>query len=1049
MSDIRLDIPDISVIVNTGDNYNVNLHRSQTVAINKDNYFRVADLATSASYAVTASYVAGDAGVADWSEITNKPTVVSSSTQIQLGQISGTTFGSANFTFPQSLFVEGPLSASSITGSFKGDGSQLTGLVTDLRISGSSGADVVSLLTDDLTVTGINGLVATVTDNTITIDVPVALTSSLFGTASIAENITLIDAGTYTTGSDSVIIPTPSGGLSYTTSASHALFADSASIHGTIGYIPRWNTSTSLTQSILYQTASGILINSTTQHTPESPDVLGVYAGVTDSYNAVSVHGTIDNYLQINIKNFDGGTTASSDIVATADTGNESAGYINMGINGSGYTGSFIGGALDAYLYSTGSELLIGNISEGYGITFFTSGPNVDNTGRMFITPDGTVGINTRETTTGFPETLFVRALNDNTYNLITAKSKIDAYSQFNLQNEGTGSYSSADIVATADNGNERGNFINIGINGSQYIGDFTGDYGNANDAYLYSTGSSGHLHIGEASPTGEVTIFAGGTDFETTSKLRIRANNQHELSGSLFISGSLTVSGSSTFTNIGPAVLSGSLNVTNGITGSLNYNNIVEVPDGLVSSSNQITEALPAGLISSSEQINTGSFSGSFIGTLTGTIESASYATTASYALVAVAEVPQGTVSSSTQIDYTQIQNQPTTIATASYVTYANVADKPALVSASSQISYTGLTDIPSNIISNSAQLPVGIVSSSTQILNYNTFATTASNVFDADQIITGSLYITNNLHVFGSSSVSYISQSTLDIGTNIITVNVQNPSVRYGGLAVIDSASSPRVSGSLLFDSVENQWLFIHQDQANITSSILLMGPETYNNVGNETHPTTNRVMKSINDEHLGDSQITDDGTTVSIPGNLTVSGVVSASQFTGSLFGTATTASYALPAGLPSGVVSSSNQISQFGNIRLQVGTTGKNSGASFYLNSNTRTATDSTSPQQDTAFLIQSAGLTTVNVYLMQGNAIASGSSNSTLVGVARNANGMDFSEATLIASSSANLLQHSIQTWTFSGLSLAQFDSIHIYVDPTSAPGTLFGVVVVS
>lgn len=40
-----------------------------------------------ASYAVSASYVIGDAGITDWSEITNKPTVVSSSQQIVEGLV--------------------------------------------------------------------------------------------------------------------------------------------------------------------------------------------------------------------------------------------------------------------------------------------------------------------------------------------------------------------------------------------------------------------------------------------------------------------------------------------------------------------------------------------------------------------------------------------------------------------------------------------------------------------------------------------------------------------------------------------------------------------------------------------------------------------------------------------------------------------------------------------------------------------------------------------------------------------------------------------------
>lgn len=55
-----------------------------------------------------------------------------------------------------------------------------------------------------------------------------SITSSLFGTASVAAGIDVIFAGVYQTGSGSYIIPTPSGGLSYITSASYAITASYA-----------------------------------------------------------------------------------------------------------------------------------------------------------------------------------------------------------------------------------------------------------------------------------------------------------------------------------------------------------------------------------------------------------------------------------------------------------------------------------------------------------------------------------------------------------------------------------------------------------------------------------------------------------------------------------------------------------------------------------------------------------------------------------------------------------------------------------------------------
>jgi hypothetical protein len=162
--------------------------------------------------------------------------------------------------------------------------------------------------------------------------------------------------------------------------------------------------------------------------------------------------------------------------------------------------------------------------------------------------------------------------------------------------------------------------------------------------------------------------------------------------------------------------------------------------------------------------------------------------------------------------------------------------------------------------------------------------FATTASYLNNLNQnlALTGSLTITNNLTVLGSASITYVSQSTLNIGTNLITVNTNTPATRFGGLAVIDSGSSPQVSGSILFDSTNNQWIFTHQNTGGaITSSVFIQGPQTYNNVGNETNLTNNRLPKSVNAEHIGDSNITDTGTVVSINSNTQLTGSLSLSS------------------------------------------------------------------------------------------------------------------------------------------------------------------------
>ena len=810
-----------------------------------------------------------------------------------------------------------------------------------------------------------------------------------------------------------------------------------------------------------------------------------VSASAQIDYNSIQnkLSGVISSSTQFNALTNTSASYALTASVATEVSGGGQQGYVALWATNSRLSSSGL-------LYQTASSLILGE-----GTTFF------DETN---------------------PDKLGIYAGRTNSFNLISAHANNDNYLQINIRNFSTGSNSSADFVATYDTGTEDTGYINMGINGTSYVGNAINDL--PGDGYIYTTGSN--LVIGTATSGSTLTLFAGGERY-SDGKLRLRANNQHELSGSLFVTGSLTVSGSSTFTNIGPAIFSGSVNTTNGVTGSftgsfigdgsnltgiatilafsgstsgtdtlnlktealtfsgsngitatvtnntvtlaapagtvsassqIDYNNIQNKLSGVVSSSTQVQPLLPTGTVSSSGQVDITATTGyatfsSSLATVDATQQvsiNALNAATSSYAINSTIQaqlagvvsssaqvkplLPAGTVSSSaqypgwvtasSQIDYNSIQNKlsgvyssstqvvaaianqtiaPTTVnatsilsssvlqtstnaliggklavtgsaeftstvtasnLTANQAVFTNASDglvsnaitgtgnvvmsaSPTLTgtitaqnitatgtmllagifSSSAQVDYNSIQNKLSGVVSSSAQvaplLPNGTVSSSAQYpgwvtassqinitatTGYSTFssslatvdanqqaeinalknvtgsyATTGSNTFKADQTITGSLYISQNLYVQGSSSISYISQSTLNIGTNIITVNTNLPGVRLGGLAVIDSASSsPVKSGSFLFDSLNDQWIMVHQDAGNgITSSIALMGPQTYNNVGNETLLTKNRVLKSDGLEHVTDSQITDNGVTVSITNGLSVGTNLTASQ------------------------------------------------------------------------------------------------------------------------------------------------------------------------
>jgi len=167
-------------------------------------------------------------------------------------------------------------------------------------------------------------------------------------------------------------------------------------------------------------------------------------------------------------------------------------------------------------------------------------------------------------------------------------------------------------------------------------------------------------------------------------------------------------------------------------------------------------------------------------------------------------------------------------------------------------------------------------------------TFATTGSNIFYGSQTITGSLFITQNLVVQGSSSLVNITGSSVNIGTNNIVLNTATPAVRFGGLSVQDSGSGQGVSGSLLWDSFNNHWLYVQPSGSGeeYNSAILIAGPKNTGTIGNESGITSGSIQVALGENHIGDSIMTQNvgSTKITIAGALDVNGAVSASSIVG---------------------------------------------------------------------------------------------------------------------------------------------------------------------
>ena len=181
----------------------------------------------------------------------------------------------------------------------------------------------------------------------------------------------------------------PSGNVGIGTTSPGALLELSSSTAANL-----FNIKGARGNNIIYVSGSGNIGINSSAFDPLAPEAL-LISGST--YNIISADTNINTYGQVHTQNRNAGTAASSDLVATNDTGNEVGNYVDMGINSSGYTAAFIGNANDGYLYNTGSQFYIGNASPGRNLYFFAG--STTNTASMMLSASGNVGIGTTNPT--------------------------------------------------------------------------------------------------------------------------------------------------------------------------------------------------------------------------------------------------------------------------------------------------------------------------------------------------------------------------------------------------------------------------------------------------------------------------------------------------------------------------------------------------------------------------------------------------------------------------------------------------------------------------
>jgi hypothetical protein len=194
----------------------------------------------------------------------------------------------------------------------------------------------------------------------------------------------------------------------------------------------------------------------------------------------------------------------------------------------------------------------------------------------------------------------------------------------------------------------------------------------------------------------------------------------------------------------------------------------------------------------------------------------------------------------------------------TASYVV-SSVTD------ASQNIRLTAIEAVTGSYASTSS---LSLTSASVAAINVRTgsYATTGSNTFIGTQIFTGSVFITSDLVVQGSSSLQNITASAVSVGTNTIILNTNTPILQFGGISVQDSGSTAGRSGSLIWNSINDHWLNVNPSGSDegYNSAMVINGPKNTGSLGSEVGLTTNYIPVSQGEDHITDSIIFQSGST-----------------------------------------------------------------------------------------------------------------------------------------------------------------------------------------
>ena len=339
---------------------------------------------------------------------------------------------------------------------------------------------------------------------------------------------------------------------------------------------------------------------------------------------------------------------------------------------------------------------------------------------------------------------------------------------------------------------------------------------------------------------------------------------NEFKIKNGLYVSGSTTITNNTT--------ISGSLVVVGGITGSLLGTASYAVNANTISASFAVTSASLSIRVTDLESTASAltSASASFAETSsslsirTTNLESTASVLTTASASFSVVSASYSSASSSLSTRVTNLEATSSTVSSSFASTSGSIAGRVTLIEG--QYATTG---------SNNFTGPQYV----SNVSNAISFTSTASLYTDGglrvqkDFYVSGTSYF-NNVVVYGTSSIQYITSSQLNIGTNLITVNTDTPTVRFGGLAVYDSGSTG-LTGSMLWDSEKNHWIYANPSGSTYSGGMMISGPRNTGSLGNEVGTTACAVMIGQGGDHITSSGIFSYGNATCFYGQSFISG------------------------------------------------------------------------------------------------------------------------------------------------------------------------------